>query len=136
MHTVSQLTPPPAVASLYIQPRIAGKLPENSYYRAVYLMQRTVKELVNSIASKSGVEPTKVLRTVRVNKAGLSILMDDETVIEMPEGQDMIADFIEMRLQESLKREWDVGPTDIQVDGDTDVMSTARSDGYELRLLF
>jgi hypothetical protein len=126
----------PAVASLYIKPRIAGKLPENSYYRAVYLMQRTLKDLVNSVASKSGVEPSKVFRTVRVNKAGLNILMDDETVIEMPEGQDMIADFIEMRPQEPMKREWDAAPTDIHVDGDINVVSIGRSDGYELRLLF
>jgi hypothetical protein len=125
-----------AVASLYIQPRIAGKLPENTYYRAVYLMQRTLKDLVNSVASKSGIEPTRVLRTVHVNKAGLNILMDDDTVIEIPEGQDMIANFVEIRPQEPMKREWDTGPTDIQVDGDIDVVSTIRSDGYELRLLF
>ena len=99
-------------------------------------MQRTLKDLVNNVASKSGVEPTKVLRTIRVNKAGLNILMDDETVIDLPEGQDMIADFIEMRPQEPMKREWDVGPTDIQVDGDIDVVSTVQSDGYELRLVF
>lgn len=109
---------------------MAGKLSENGYYRAVYLMQRTLKHLVNSVASKSGVEPTKVLRTVRVNKAGLNILMDDETVIEIPEGQDMIATFIEMQSQEPLKSEWDAGTTDIQVDGDI------RTDGYELRLHF
>jgi len=99
-------------------------------------MQRTLKDLVNSVALKSGVEPSKVFRTVRVNKAGLNILMDDETVIEMPEGQDMIADFTEMRPLESMKREWDAGPTDIHVDGDINVVSIGRSDGYELRLLF
>jgi hypothetical protein len=126
----------PAVASLYIQPRVAGKPREDNYYRAVYLMQRTLKDLVDSVASKSGVEPTKVLRTIRVNKAGLNILMDDETVIDLPEGQDMIADFIEMRPQEPMKREWDAGPTDIRVDGDIDVVSTVQSNGYELRLLF
>lgn len=99
-------------------------------------MQRTLKDLVNGIATKSNIEPTKVLRTVRVNKAGLNILMDDESVVEIPEGQDMIADFSEMRPQEPMKREWDAGPTDIQVDGDVDVISTLQSEGYELRLLY
>lgn len=124
------------VACFYIQPRVAGKQPDDNYYRAVYLMQRTLKDLVNTIATKSNVEPTKVLRSVRVNKAGLNILMDDESVVEIPEGQDMIADFTEMRPQEPMKREWDAGPTDIQVDGDIDVISTVQSDGYELRLRY
>ena len=99
-------------------------------------MQRTLKDLVNGIATKSNIEPTKVLRTIRVNKAGINVFMDDEMVVQMPEGQDMIADFSEMRPQEPMKREWDAGPTDIQVDGDIDVISSVQSEGYELRLLY
>jgi hypothetical protein len=99
-------------------------------------MQRTLKDLVNGIATKSNVEQTKVLRTVRINKAGLHIFMDDESVVELPEGQDMIAEFTEMNLQEPMKREWDAGPTDIQVDGDIDVVNVVQSEGYELRLHF
>jgi len=99
-------------------------------------MQRTLKDLVNGVATKSQIEPTKVLRTVRVNKAGINIFMDDDMVVELPEGQDMIADFSEMRPSEPMKREWDAGPTDIQVDGDIDVINTVQSQGYELRLLY
>merc|ERR1712230_114832 len=133
--------PPPErpikpVACFYVQPRFTGRVPEDNYYRAIYLMQRTLKDLVNGIASKCNVEPTKVLRTLRINKQGLNILLDDESVVELQEGQDMVAEFLEMRPHSPMKREWDSGPTDVQVDGDIDVATTVQSDGFELRLLY
>jgi len=97
-------------------------------------MQRTVQDLVNGIAIKSGVEPSKVLRTLRINSKGLTIIVDDETVVELPEGQEMVAEFQELRSHSPMKREWDSGPTDIQVDGE--VTQATQSEGYELRLLF
>jgi hypothetical protein len=99
-------------------------------------MQRTLKDLVNGIASKCNVEQTSVLRTLRINKQGLTIFLDDESVVELPEGQDMIAEFLEIRPHSPMKREWDSGPTDIQVDGDINVATTVHAEGYELRLLY
>ena len=97
-------------------------------------MQRTLKDFINSIALKSHVEPTHVVRTLRVNAKGLNILLDDEAVRELPEGQDMIAEFHEVKPHTPMKREWDAGPTDIQVDGDLGILETVTSEGYELRL--
>lgn len=120
-----------------MQPRIAGKQPEDNYFRAVYLMERTVKALVSGIAMKLRIEPTKVARTIRINQKGLQILLDDEAVQEIPEQQDMTAEFHEIiPPQPPLKREWDAGPTDIQVDGDMPVIENVHSTGYELRLLY
>jgi hypothetical protein len=99
-------------------------------------MQRTLKDLVNGIAVKSGVEPSKVLRTLRVNAKGLTIVIDDDTVVQLPEGQDMIVEFHKSKPHSPAKREWDAGPTDIQVDGDLDVVENVQSEGFELRLLF
>jgi hypothetical protein len=124
------------VACIYIKPSISGLQPQDDYYRAVYLMQRTIRDLVNEIAGKIEVEPTKILRTIRVNSKGLQIFMDDEAVRELPEGQDMIAELQDIRPHSPMKREWDSGPTDIQVDGDLDVIQTTQSEGYELRLIF
>jgi hypothetical protein len=124
------------VACFYIQPRFVGKPPEDHYYRAVYLMQPTLKDLINGIAMKCNIEATKVLRTIRINGKGLNILFDDETVKELPEGQDMVAEFTEIRPSSPMRREWDSAPADIQVDGDMDVATTVQSEGYELRLLF
>jgi hypothetical protein len=104
----------------------------------VYLMERTVKALVGGIAMKINLEPTKVTRTVRVNQKGLQILMDDDAINSLPEQQDMTAEFHEIGTPpvHHLKREWDAGPTDIQVDGDISVTENVHSSGYELRLLF
>ena len=124
------------VACFYVQPRLVGKPSEDHYYRAVYVMQRTLKDLVNGIATKCNVEPTKVLRTIRINKTGINIMFDDECVVELPEGQDLVAEFNEMRPHSPMKREWDAGPTDIQVDGDIGVIENVNSTGFELRLLF
>ncbi|KAF1843791.1 CP2 transcription factor family protein-like protein [Cucurbitaria berberidis CBS 394.84] len=135
--------PPPEpmlkpVACFFVQPRIAGRQPEDNYFRAVYLMERSVKELVSGIAMKIHIEPTKVTRTIRVNQKGLQILMDDDAVNGIPEQQDMTAEFHEIGTPpaQPLKREWDAGPTDIQVDGDIGVVENVHSTGYELRLLF
>jgi hypothetical protein len=127
-----------SVACFFVQPRIAGRQPEDSYYRAVYVMERTVKALVSAIAMKINIEPTKVTRTVRVNQKGLQILMDDDAITGIPEQQDMTAEFHEIGTPPAhhLKREWDAGPTDIQVDGDISVTENVHSTGYELRLLF
>jgi hypothetical protein len=126
------------VACFFVQPRIAGQQPDDNYFRAVYLMERTVKALVSSIAMKISIEPTKVTRTVRINQKGLQILMDDDAVNAIPEQQDMAAEFHEIGTPpvHHLKREWDAGPTDIQVDGDISVTENVNSTGYELRLLF
>jgi hypothetical protein len=124
-----------AVACFFVQPRIAGKQPDDNYFRAVYLMDRTVKALVQGIAMKINIEPTKVTRTIRINQKGLQIIMDDDAVQEIPEQQDLTAEFHEIKAP-PMKREWDAGPTDIQVDGDISVVENVHSTGYELRLLF
>lgn len=126
-----------SVACFFVQPRIAGRQPEDNYFRAVYLMERTLKELVTGIARKINIEPTKVTRTIRVNQKGLQILLDDDAVQAIPEQQDMTAEFHEtIPPQQPMKREWDAGPTDIQVDGDISVIENVHSTGYELRLLY
>jgi hypothetical protein len=134
--------PPPEpmlkpVACFFVQPRIAGRQPDDNYFRAIYLLERSLKALVSGIAMKLHLEPTKVVRTIRINQKGLQILLDDEAVQSIPEQQDMTAEFHEITPpQQPVKREWDAGPTDIQVDGDINVVENVLSTGYELRLLF
>ncbi|KAL1306024.1 hypothetical protein AAFC00_004153 [Neodothiora populina] len=125
------------VACFFIQPRVAGKMAEDGYYRAVYLQQRTQKDFTNAVAMKCGIEPTQVVRTIRISRNGLHVLMDDETIQEMPEGQDMTAEFTEVQPSGTRRtREWDSGSTDIQVDGDLSSISDHPSVGYELKLLY
>ena len=102
--------PPPErpnkpIASFYVLIKIPGNVPENDYYRAVYLMERTVKDLITSIAFKCGVDPLQVSHTLRINPKGLKIMVDDEVVRELPEGQDMIVEFVEVDSTPAFKQE-------------------------------
>ncbi|KAK8226119.1 CP2 transcription factor family protein-like protein [Phyllosticta capitalensis] len=127
----------PAVACFYIQPRAFGKPAEDNYYRAVYLMQRNLRELVNAIANKCQVEPNRVIRAVRILESKpFPVLLDDQTVLEIPEGQDMVAEFQELHAESPMKREWDSGPSDIQVDGDVGAVESSTTSGFELRLYY
>jgi hypothetical protein len=135
--------PPPEravkpVACFYIQLRVAGHTPSDNFYRAVYLTQRTVRGFINAVAAKCDIEPTKVLRVIRINRQGLHILVDDECIRELPEGQDMTAEFAEIHPDSPsrVRREWDAGATVIQCDGELPIIETTSADGYELKLLF
>ena len=121
------------VACFYVQPHVSGREAEDGYYRAVYLMQRTLKDLVTGIAAKSNVDGNQVVRTIHMAQNGLSILYDDDMVRELSEGRDMIAEFHPLRAQSPVKPEWEGGPTDVQVDGDVTIDHVSLA-GYELRL--
>lgn len=117
-----------------MQPRVAGDVPEDKYYRAVYLMKRTLNDFVATLSSKCKIDPTRVVRTMRVPRKGVQVLLDDEAIRELPEAQDLTAEFHPVRSQSPMKREWDAGPTDVQVDGDISSTENVTSSRYELRL--
>lgn len=93
------------VACFYVLIKIKGNGPGDDYYRAVYLMQRTLKDLINNIAAKWQMQASQITRTIRVNPKGLKIMIDDEIVQELPEGQDMIVEFSEIESIPSVKLE-------------------------------
>lgn len=135
--------PPPEpaikpVACFYVQPRISGRYSGDTFYRAIYIYRRTLKDFTNALATKSNIEPTQVLRTVQIGRKDLPILFDDEDIRQLPEGQDMQAEFIEYQPDTPSKptREWDAGPTDVQCDGELSTVENVSSTGYELRLIF
>lgn len=123
------------MACFYILRAENGGRPKERYYRAVYLMQRTAEELVNGIAAKLDIEPSRIQRAVHLKKNGLEVLVDDDVVRELPEGQDMLVEIYEIKTESlPLKREWDSGPNDTQVDGDIIPSSNVSSSGLELKL--
>lgn len=145
--------PPPEpaikpVACFYIRPRIPGRPQQpHPFYRAIYLYRRTLKDFTNALATKSNIEPTQVLRTVRILAAGggpkenLPVLLDDEDIRQLPEGQDLQAEFSEYApgsppSSSRPAREWDAGGADIQCDGDLPTLENVSAEGYELRLFF
>jgi len=126
------------IACFYVLHRDPHQPEKPEYYRAIYLMQRTLKDLTNGIASKWNIEPTKILRTLRVLDRGLQVEMDDDVIRELTEGQDLIMEIAEIRNSASqVKREWEMS-LDVTVDGDhtSGTQHVTHTDGYELRLMF
>lgn len=97
------------VACFYILIKVPGDTPEHEYYRSVYLMARTAKELISGIAAKCEVDPIRITRTLRINPRGLKIVVEDESVRELPEGQDMIVEFSNIESGISRKQRDSVG---------------------------
>ena len=102
----SSYQPPPErvikpIACFYVLIKVVGNSSEDDYYRAVYLMYRTVRDLIRSITAKCEVDADRVRRTIRVNAKGLKIMLDDEVVRELPEGQDMTVEFSEIESSDS-----------------------------------
>lgn len=134
----STYQPPPEralkpVACVYVQN--TSKPATDHYYRAVYLMSRTYKDFINAVASKCDIEPTNILRTVRISRKGLHVLFDDDCVRELPEGQDMAVEFVETAESPGLAGDaWN--DVDLQCDGDITTLHNIATSGYELRLLF
>lgn len=127
------------IACFYILHRNPAQPDAHEYYRAVYLMQRTLKDFTNSIAKKWGLEPTKILRTLRVLDRGLKVEIDDDVIREMAEGQDLIMEIAEIQnpLPTQVKRDWEMA-VDVAVDSDnaSGTQNVLQAEGYEIRLIF
>ncbi|RVX74810.1 hypothetical protein B0A52_01087 [Exophiala mesophila] len=120
-----------AVACFYVRQKDS----QREYYRAVYLMQRTVKDLVNGIAQKFEVDPHRVTQVTHVNSRGLRILVDEEVVRELPEGQDMMVEFTPSSGEPPLKQEL-IAPasSEVMVDAEIPPSNIIVSDGLEMWL--
>jgi CP2 transcription factor len=118
------------VACFYVR----SKLSDREYYRAVYLMQRTVRDLVNGISNKFEVDPSRVTRVTHVNARGLRIIVDEDVVRELPEGQDMIVEFAQSTTDQPMKQDF-IAPAATEVITDSDFASfTATTDPLEMWL--
>ncbi|OJJ51602.1 hypothetical protein ASPZODRAFT_12416 [Penicilliopsis zonata CBS 506.65] len=84
---------PKPIACFYV--RFPGDDKQDDYYRAIYLTERTVRDLMDKISEKQKIDPDRVSRVLHVNQRGLRIMVDDDVVRELPDGQDMVAEFSE-----------------------------------------
>ncbi|EZF11274.1 hypothetical protein H112_07622 [Trichophyton rubrum D6] len=68
-----------------------------NYHHAIYIQQRNSQEFVEALARKWKLDPANVIRTIQVRDDGLSVIVDDDVVRELPEGKDMVAEFLQLR---------------------------------------
>lgn len=59
-------------------------------------MKRTAHHLTEKIAQKQHIDPSRIVRMVKINQNGLIIVVDDDFVGELVDGQDMVARFSEI----------------------------------------
>jgi len=121
------------VACFYVLIKVPGDVPDNDYYKAVYLMERTVRDLITSIANKCSVERDRVARIIRINPKGLKIMVDDDVVRELREGQDMIVDFHEVDGAPNFKQEVASGATTPTA---SNTAAGASAKALEMRLVY
>lgn len=125
---------PKPVACFYVLNAGKAESGKRDYHRAIYLSQRTLKDLNIKIAAKWGLDYTRILRTIRVLKGRLEIEMDDDMIQELREGQDMQLEIEEIVEQPSpTKREWEMSVDVAEDENDTPASSTS---GLVLRLTF
>lgn len=126
---------PKPVACFYILRRTQDSTGKPDYHRAIYLMQRSLKELNDKIAAKWGLDPSKILRTIHSIQNSLEVEMDDDVIRELREGQDMILEIEEVTGQSAdVKREWEMAVDPI--DESSEPPANQQTGGYILRLTF
>lgn len=129
--------PPPEkvvkpVMCVYILPSANGSPMDSPYHKAVYLAERSQSCLSSSIAAKCGLTANTVIRTVRVDTRGINVLVDDDVVKEMKEGQDMKVELIETtdQMMSPPNSDWN---TDVQMESEP---KPVMNKGWEIRLLY
>ncbi|KAJ5283359.1 hypothetical protein N7505_001339 [Penicillium chrysogenum] len=86
--------PPKHVACFYV--RIAGNAKRSEdFYRAIYVTERTVQDLVRQITEKYKIDPMRISNIMYAHEKGMRVIVDDDVVRQLPEGQDMILDISE-----------------------------------------
>ena len=87
-HAIHLITYPAPAACFFI--RLTDEV--GNIFRAIYLTERTAEELRKKISEKYRFDQSKIVRMLRVIKDNLKIVVDDDMVREIAEGQDMIID--------------------------------------------
>ncbi|KAJ5771486.1 uncharacterized protein N7511_003537 [Penicillium nucicola] len=83
--------PPKPIACFYVCFSGNGEN-QQDFYRAIYLTERTVRDFMQQISSKQQIDPVRIVSIKHVTENGMHIMVDDDVVRELPEGQDMLVD--------------------------------------------
>lgn len=99
-------TKPKPVACFYILRTNTTEPQRREYHRAVYLTERSLHDFNQKVATKFGLDSTKIGRTLHKMHDGLEVEMDDDVVRELREGQDMKLEV--ETVTAPVKREWEM----------------------------
>ncbi|EEP82606.1 conserved hypothetical protein [Uncinocarpus reesii 1704] len=89
-------TPKKPKCCFYVRARQSMGQEVEDYYHAVYLTDRSASALVETVARKCRFDPARIARALVVRNNGFHVVLDDDVVREVPEGQDMTVEFSEL----------------------------------------
>ncbi|KAJ5325409.1 uncharacterized protein N7506_008511 [Penicillium brevicompactum] len=87
--------PTAAVACFYLRFH-QSNAQQDSYHTAVYLAERTAQELMVKICEKRQISQTHRVQLFQIRPNGMKVIIDDEAVQRIPDGQDMTAEIGEV----------------------------------------
>lgn len=70
---------------------------KNDYHTAVYLTEPTANELVEKISQKQNINRDHTVHLFHLKPDGMKVMIDDDVVERIPNGQDMIAEVSELK---------------------------------------
>ncbi|EER26334.1 hypothetical protein D8B26_003303 [Coccidioides posadasii str. Silveira] len=89
-------TPKKPKCCFYVRARQSMGQKGEDYYHAIYLAERTAKGLMETVAKKCRFDPARIVRALVIRGNGFNVVLDDDVVREMAEGQDMTVEFSEL----------------------------------------
>ncbi len=89
------------VACFYIQFK-QNNQQQADYYNAVYLTERTARDMREKISIKQGIDYQRIARMLLVRENGFSITVDDDVIRELPDGQVMFGEISETSMPDSV----------------------------------
>jgi transcription factor CP2-like protein len=70
------------------------KLPNESVYRAVYLNHLTIQDLISKLSEKLEIQAQSIVNVTRYTaKRNITVRLDDESVQQIDDEQDMEVDY-------------------------------------------
>lgn len=72
---------------------------QEPYYRAIYLRERTTSDFICKLSRKYHIPPDRIFSLVHIKSNDLRVVVDDDVVGDIPDGQDMLARFTEVSAQ-------------------------------------
>lgn len=103
------------------------------YYKAIYLMQRDLKEFNRRLCAKYGLDSSLIQRTIHTTQNGLEVEMDDDVIQELKEGQDMTFEIDTLEHQQAVKEEWEMS---IDSSGSANIPASQSAKRFNIRLTF
>jgi hypothetical protein len=66
---------------------------------------------MKKISEKYKIDPERIVRILRVSRDGLKVMVDDDVVQQLPEGQDMVAEISQTSKFEAMTPDVNTPPT-------------------------